>query len=110
FLPTADEAVDCGAGVDHWRGTSCGSWAGCRNLSGYARERDSGTGCRPSMSVNPYSCATAAATRTWPDFRMTPSSEARAATARPTNCGDSEFERSKYSPAFITPSVRTRPG
>ena len=55
----------------------------------------SGRGERPSTSQKPYSRASAAATSTSPLRRSTSGSAASAATARPTNSGDSEFERSR---------------
>src|SRR6476620_10316308 len=54
--------------------------------------RESGT--LPSSSVNPYSAANSAATSVSPVRSINPGSAARAATALPTNSGDSELLRS----------------
>src|SRR6266436_3084074 len=69
-----------------------------------------GRGVLPSMSVQPYSTATLAATSTVPVYRMTSGSAASAATARPMNSGDSEFVRSSQGAASMTFSVLTNPG
>src|SRR5205823_1036744 len=70
----------------------------------------SGRGALPSVSVKPYSSARRAATCTVPVRSMTLGSEASAATARPTNSGDSELLRSIHAAASMTFSVLTSPG
>lgn len=65
------------------------------HVSNYTSLTVRGRGCLPSISVKPYSKPNAAATNTWPDFCMICGSAARAVTARPINCGDSELDRSK---------------
>ena len=50
------------------------------------------------MSVKLYSRASAAATRTRPDFSMMSGAVANAATARPMNRGDSELLKSRTHP------------
>jgi serine/threonine-protein kinase len=69
-----------------------------------------GRGVLPSMSVKPYSFARLAATNTFPVWRSTSGSAARAATARPMNSADSELVMSSHCAASMTFSVRTRPG
>jgi hypothetical protein len=54
------------------------------DLTGPQGSMTYGVGCRPSLSVNPYSRARSPTARVWPDLRDTAGSQASAATARPT--------------------------
>src|SRR5262252_2578788 len=69
-----------------------------------------GRGIVPSISVKPYSFAGAADTSTFPEYRSTSGSDARATTARPLNSGDSEFGKSRPRANSMIFSVLTRPG
>ena len=64
-------------------------------------------GCRPSRSVNPYSCDSPNELYTPPDLRRTSGSAASAATARPTIHGVSEsLNPNRFASAFFSAASR----